>query len=195
MLLRSTVLAAPATGPGAIWSSGTGCAVAAWDVDGDAGMASARASNVAARSSNNVKSIETSVLPAAFSSAARFRTRVTKPVKAPRASGEAGDRSEPRAPKCLARCRLQGRRRIQRSLLLDLEEERAEFLIGFHRGNRLRLTGDMAAAKEAPPINIDMKQETRAASSPAGADHVEFRVPAWRACWNNAGSDGTGCEI
>ena len=68
-----------------------GCEAAVWALDDGAGVAVALTRIVSAKSMNNIKSIETSVLPAASSSAARSRTRVTKSAKALRAPGEVGN--------------------------------------------------------------------------------------------------------
>ena len=90
--MRLDIPAASATGgQGAAWSTGIDCEVAVREFDDDAGAAAALVSIVVARSSNNFRSIQTSVLPAAFSSAARLPTRDMKSVKALRTPGEVGN--------------------------------------------------------------------------------------------------------
>jgi hypothetical protein len=90
--MRLAISAALATGgPGAAWSIGIGSELAVCKFDDDAGAAAALVSTVVARSSNNVRSVQTSVLPAAFSSAARFPKREMKSAKAVRTPGEVGN--------------------------------------------------------------------------------------------------------
>jgi hypothetical protein len=85
--MRLDIPAASATGgQGAAWSTGIG-----WAFDDDAGAAAALVSIVVARPSINVRSTQTSVLPAAFSSAARLPTRDMKSARALRTPGEVGN--------------------------------------------------------------------------------------------------------
>ena len=77
-------------GPGPASSSGIGCEAAVCEFNGDTGATPPLTSNVVARSLNNIRSIQTLVRPAPFSSAARLPARDIKSSKALRAPGEDG---------------------------------------------------------------------------------------------------------